>query len=246
MDLVQLVAQPTWREFLVELVSTQQMDPWDINLNELADAYLAKVRELQSLDLRVPANVILASAILLYFKAQALRLEDDAPYDALAEETPVLLQENIPDLVYRENRPRTRRVTLEELLTTLDKVLKEGPRKLMNAASPKALAIELPPESMEERMARVLSLAGDLRDSENVVLFSALVNKVMSEPRPQRVLAHDGGEPAAPEPAQAAPEAWTAAEAVVYCLLPVLHLSQEERVHAWQDETFGEIFLKLN
>lgn len=147
MDIVQLVAQPTWREFLVELVATQQMDPWDIDITSLADVYLSKVREMQALDLRVPANVILASAILLYFKAQALKLEDEEPYIPEVEETNLLMSQQIPELVYRPNRPRTRRVTLDELLHALDRVLKQGPRKLMNAAAPKALSIELPGNS---------------------------------------------------------------------------------------------------
>jgi len=253
MDLVQLVAQPTWREFLVELVSTQQMDPWDIDISKLADAYLLKVRELQSFDLRMPANVILASAILLYFKAQALKLEE-TDYDATVEETPLLLSADIPELVYRPNRPRTRRVTLNELLSALDRVIKQGPRKLMNAAAPRALSIELPAESLEERMQRVLHLAGELKDSENVVLFSSLVERALREPRAPRLttvqqtaVTTSGEEVAAGESPIVQPaQEWTRVDAMIYCLIPVLHLAQSEKMHAWQDETFGEIFLKLN
>lgn len=257
MDIVQLVAQPTWREFLVELVSTQQMDPWDVDVGTLADAYLSKVKELQALDLRVPANVILASAILLYFKASALRLEEEEEvYQQTLEETPLLLDQNIPDLVYRATRPRTRRVTLQELLTAMDKVLKEGPRRLMNAATPKALSIELPPESMEDRMRRVLNITNELKDSEGVVLFSNVVSRVLREPKPQRAIAmsevstenaESGGYTQQIQARNAgASNEWGKGEAFVYCLLPILHLSQEEKLFAWQDDTFGEIFIKLN
>ena len=35
------------------------------------------------------------------------------------------------------------------------------------------------------------------------------------------------------------------AEEFVLHLIPVLHLVQENRLHAWQDDVFGEIFLKI-
>ncbi len=221
MDLLSVVVRPTWREFLLDLVNTQQMDPWDIDLVAVADAYLQKVRELQSLDLRVPANVILASALLLRFKADALQLEEPEPEEFYEE--PALIAEDIPDLVLRSNRPRSRRLTLEELVAAVEQVMKEGPKRPIVAGVPKILNIELPKLSMEERMQHVYDLAHSLKDSEGVVLFSRLLQES----------SHNGG------------TGMPFSELVSYNLLPVLHLVQEQKMLAWQDALFGEIFIKL-
>ena len=37
----------------------------------------------------------------------------------------------------------------------------------------------------------------------------------------------------------------TRGEKVVYHLIPVLHLVQDEKLHAWQNEFFGEVFIKV-
>ncbi len=217
MDLLNIVVQPTWREFLVDLIQSHQMDPWDIDLADIADKYLIKVRELQSVDLRVPANVILASALLLHFKADALRVEDAfrTQEEEIVEETQQLLSEDVPPLVFRTNLPRARRVTLQELLTAVDEVMKKGERKPTIKASPMPLNIVLPKESMHERIAHIYHKAHTLKDAENILLFSALV------------------------------EGERTAHQLVLHLLPVLHLVQEQRMAIWQDELFGEIFIKM-
>jgi len=204
MDLLNVVVQPTWREFLVDLVQTNQMDPWDVDLAKVADAYLTKVRELQTMDLRIPANVILASALLLHFKAKSLSF--DYSDDAVAEEEVPLLQEDVPELFFRGNLPRRRKITLDELLNAVDKVMKQGKRKQMPTVIPEALNIELPKEDLHGRILR--------KDSENVLLFSALLQE-------------------------------KTADQITLTLIPILHLVQEQRMLAWQDELFGEIFLRV-
>ncbi len=215
MDLLTIVVQPTWREFMVDLIQTNQMDPWDIDISQVADIYLKRVRELQSLDLRVPANVILASALLLHFKADALSLEDE-PQEEAVEEIAPLLNEEIPPLVFRPNLPRQRRVTLEELLNAVDQVMKKGARPQQLKAAPMPLNIMLPKETLHERIIAIYQKALALKDAENILLFSALFEGTKKN-----------------------------AEEVVFTLVPVLHLVQEQRAIVWQDQLFGEIFIKL-
>lgn len=229
MDLLTVVVQPTWKEFLIDLVRSRQMDPWDIDLVAVADAYLLKIRELQALDLRVPANVILACALMLKFKSETLSFEEE-PEEAY-EETPALLQEDIPELVYRANRPRRRRVTLQELLDAVDEVMKQGPRPLLKTVGPKEISIELPQIDMNELMQAVYDKALQLKDTESVLLFSALLN---ADAVAQSSHA-DGHNKNFESPA----------EKTVFYLLPVLHLVQEQKLLAWQDAEFGEIFLKI-
>jgi segregation and condensation protein A len=215
MDILNMVVQPTWREFLVELISTHQMDPWDIDVTALADAYLAKVRELQALDLRMPANVILASALLLHFKAESLKLEqgfsDEQP--AVEDEAMPLVNEEVPDLVFRPNIPKSRRVTLDELMNAVEQVMGAGRIKPRSHAAPVELTVELPKEDMHEIIAGFYIKACSLKDSEGVLTYSSM----LARKHPDEVSRN---------------------------MLPLLHLVQEGRLMMWQDELFGEIFIK--
>lgn len=219
-DLVQMVKEPSWREVLMEAIDTQQMNPWEIDLTKIADAYIAQVRKMQEMDLRVPANVILASALLLHYKAAALRLE---PPELLPDDGGIiqLNDETIPELAYNPNQARARLVTLEELMDAVDEVLKEGRRPIVIAERPVALHVELPKENMSDLMEKVYARAQEMKDRENVLLFSSLVKSFNGH-----------GEPIA--------------DLVSRNLLPVLHLVQENKLRAWQDAVFGEIFLQVS
>ena len=125
-DLEQLVAQPTWREMLLDLVVSEKLDPWNIDLVDIASRYLERVRKLQKLDLRVPANLILAASILLRFKSDALRFEEEeqvVEQQTFIDEAQAPVE--IPMLSLRTRIPRKRKVTLNELMSALEEVFEE-------------------------------------------------------------------------------------------------------------------------
>ncbi len=230
-DLLTVVVQPTWKEILLDLVASKQMNPWDIDLVAVADAYLGRVRAMQAMDLRLPANVILACSLMLRFKSETLSFEEPVEEEYYEEATPALLQEDVPELVYRSTQPRKRKVTLQELLHAVEQVVKDGPLPSVRIAVPKELNIDLPKQDMNEVMASVYGHLHELKDENGIVLFSELM-KVVQQPTQsmgvgQQSLAQESFDP------------------VAWYLLPVLHLVQEQKVYAWQDEFFGEIFLKL-
>ncbi|MBI5177602.1 segregation/condensation protein A [Candidatus Micrarchaeota archaeon] len=284
MDLLTVVVKPTWKEFLIDLVSSNQMDPWDVDITAVADAYLVKVRQLQALDLRLPANVILACALLLRFKAESLSFEQEEPEEYYEE--PALIQEEVPELVFRANRPRRRRITLQELLAAVEQVMKQGERPQARLFAPKELNIELPKVDMNELMAEVHAKAHKLKDAEGVLLFSDLVRHGWNPASGGGLTLNDNGAngsnghngdgagngngalsqngngangraiPISPETAlqneiirinaaRFLSTYETYAEGVAYHLIPVLHLAQENKLHVWQDENFGEIFVKV-
>ncbi|MFH1106383.1 MAG: segregation/condensation protein A [Candidatus Micrarchaeota archaeon] len=218
LDLSEFVKEPSWREVLLEAIENERLDPWNVDIAKVADAYLQTVRKMQALDLRVPANVILASALLLQYKAQALRLEEPEP--AVEEQVRALYDEEIPALAYNTNNPRTRPVTLGELLEAVEEVLSQGPREIPRRERPAPLELELPKEEMHELMQRVYDRAHELKDRESMLLFSSLARSFNGH-----------GEPAA--------------SVVSHSLIPVLHLVQDQRMMAWQDALFGEIFIKV-
>ena len=212
MDLLEIVVQPTWREFLVDLVASERMDPWDLDIVQVADVYLSRVRQIKSLDLRLPANVILASAIMLHYKADALRLEEVVPEPEEYAEPKI--QEDLSELMLKQNRPRSRRVTLDELVRAVGDVMRTGRKGTMRVPITQIFNLGVPQKGMDVRMRELYEKAAQMKDSEDIVLFSSLIGE------------------------------WTP-EFVISCLLPVMHLVQEERMMAWQDDYFGEIFLKV-
>ncbi|MBU1197791.1 segregation/condensation protein A [Candidatus Micrarchaeota archaeon] len=219
MDILSLVHEPSWREIMLEAIQKEQMDPWDVDIAKVADAYMKQVRRMNEMDLRVPANVILASALLLHYKAQALKLEEEPEEEP--ETFMPLMEDEIPQLAYNPNRARARIVTLQEIMEAVEDVLKQGPRHLPRPERPMPMNVNLPKESMPDLMKKVYDRSKKLRDKENILLFSALVQSFNGHGTP-------------------------AAELVSHNLIPVLHLVQDDKMLAWQDALFGEIFLKVS
>ncbi len=74
LDLGEFVKNATWRELLAELVKSKQLDPWDIDIAEIVDNYIDIIKQMKILDLKIPANIVLAASILLHMKSDALSL----------------------------------------------------------------------------------------------------------------------------------------------------------------------------
>jgi chromatin segregation and condensation protein Rec8/ScpA/Scc1 (kleisin family) len=52
LNLQEFVKNATWRELLIELVDTSQLDPWDIDIIKVVDSYIAAIRKMQVMDLQ--------------------------------------------------------------------------------------------------------------------------------------------------------------------------------------------------
>ncbi|MFH1200081.1 MAG: segregation/condensation protein A [Candidatus Micrarchaeota archaeon] len=218
LDLGEFVKEPGWREVLLEAIESQQLDPWNIDIAKVADAYLLKVRSLVALDLHVPANVILASALLLQYKASALRLEEPEP--EVLDQVRALYEEDIPPLAFNPDLARSRPVTLAELLDAVEEVMKSPRREVPRREKPAALEFDLSKESMHELMQKVYDRAHEIKDGESMLLFSRLAKSFNGHGEPH-------------------------SQVVSHSLIPVLHLVQEQRMMAWQDALYGEIFIKV-
>lgn len=219
LKLEKIVAYPTWREMLLDLVASKKLDPWNIDIVEIASGYLEKMRKLELLDLRIPANLILAAAILIRFKSDALRFEEEAQ---VAEEETFVEEnaepETIPVLELKTRIPPKRMVTLDELLVAMEKVFDEQKKREEKAAKieiPSVINIQLPEMNIEQRMAEVYGLVLERKDSEGLATFSSLLSQ---ERTPLEMIA---------------------------TLLPVLHLVQDRKLSIFQEQFFGEIFIRV-
>jgi segregation and condensation protein A len=220
LDLIGMAGKPEWKEILVDVVKNQNLDPWDIDLSLISQKYLEQVKELKKLNLKVSANVVLASSILLRYKSDSWVLTQQENI------VPIM----IPDEIYSEPivpqlesvlRTTTRKVSLEELIAAMEDIMSKEKKKaerqnrLLDRIIPDSLLeMAANSEDFEKKLKESLEDIKKNIDEENLVLFSDLL------------------------------ENRTSAD-IINCLIPVLHLANDGKIAIWQEKAFGEIFIHL-
>ena len=117
-----------WQEVLTTLVAEEGMDPMSVDIIKLAEVFTRYMAQLQKFDFRVPARFILVAAILLRMKAELLL--DEEEQKALSQKEIIPLDiENVPMLLPPMTRMPTRKVTLSELVSALNKAFEFQERK---------------------------------------------------------------------------------------------------------------------
>lgn len=121
-----------WQDIIYDLINTEQLDPWDINITILTEKYLLKIQELEEADFFVSSKVLLAAALLLRIKSEILlnkyiKSIDEILFGKTEQKKQILerieLDEEIPELIPRSPIPRFKRVTLKELMDSLNKAI---------------------------------------------------------------------------------------------------------------------------
>jgi len=215
MDLVDLIDQPAWKSILIDLVTSEKMDPWDIDVTALAEKYLKKVNELEHNNLRVPANAILACAILVKTKSKYLKLssvEEEDEKEQITDEQKQLMLEELPDLMCNRSF-REGRISLDELVDSIEGIInRTTPRKGVSRIIPR-MELNFDTTSIEDKMGEVFDLIKTKVDSQGIVRFNDLCE--------------------------------TGVNSIVDTFLPVLFLMNGGKIIAYQEEFFGDIFVQL-
>jgi segregation and condensation protein A len=217
-DFVDLIDQPAWKTILISVVKREKMDPWNIDIKILAQKYLEKIRSLQSTDLRLPANAILASTILLKFKARALKLpsmdEEGNFRDLMTEEK--LLGGIMPELI-NPTLVREGKVTLDELVESIENILDKTKTKLQRMRDTKerpVFSLPIATLNIEGKMKELLELVNEHADHLGLARFSQLVEN-------------------------------RSANEIVDSFIALLFLINKRKLNAWQEDLFGEIMISL-
>jgi len=129
-----------WQEIIYDLINTEQLDPWDINIIFLTDKYLERIKEYEEESYFISSKVLLAAALLLRLKSEMLlnkyiKSIDDILFGKKEEkeEKPqerIELEDEIPELVPKSPIPRERKVTLNELVESLNKAITTENRRI--------------------------------------------------------------------------------------------------------------------
>jgi len=175
-DLITLIDVPEWKSILLDLVNSEKMDPWNIDIIELSEKYLQKINSIERTDLRIPANAILASAILLRAKSKLLKISSLEEEEKT--ETDKIIEEFIPEL--KDARTlREGKISLDELVGAIENIVEQTKKKKSKLREMPELKFQVPiiKENITEKMNKVLSRIKEKADSQGMLLFSALIEK---------------------------------------------------------------------
>lgn len=225
----------TWRSMIYELVKTEQMDPWDVDVSVLSKRYVQMLKKLKELDFRVSGKMVLAAAILLKLKSNLLVGEDMAELDRLmAPQDEESMSEGFYDeldsygkgeytdyspqpLTPRTPQPRKRKVSIYDLIISLQKALEVRDRRVVRRTP--RMTLEMPKRKIDmgKLIEDVYGRVTSLFKPNNRLTFSQLLPK----------------------------DATT--EAKVLTFMPLLHLAHAgyRKLDLLQQEHFGEIDIML-
>ncbi len=220
-----------WQAIIYDLINSEQLNPWDVDLVKLTNRYLEKIKELEEANFFVSSKVLLAASLLLRIKSEILLNQDLCDLDDILfgkseekkyEQERIELDDDIPDLIPRTPLPRFKRVTLPELMEALGKAMKTEHRRIKREILVKQqeryadLVIPKNTVNLKDKIDEMYSkLKGFFANSDKQVAFSELVKDFDKK------------------------------EDKIYSFVSLLHLDNQQKVWLEQEKHFEEIWVLL-
>ncbi len=222
-----------WKSLIYDIVKSEGMDPWNINISILSNKYIKRLKKYKDLDLKVSGKVLLAAALLLKIKSKRLVGEDLDDFDRLLSSTEEseqdfydeleqelrlgeekALAEQI-ELIPRTPQPRKRKVSIYDLVRALDKALEVKRRRMMNTLS--AIEPKIPEKGIDIN-AEITKIYQKILDYFSIekkqLTFTKLLDSDIKEHK-------------------------------ISIFIPLLHLTNQNRIDLKQEKHFGEIGITL-
>jgi len=219
----------TWQSIIYDLIKSEQLNPWDIDISLLTKKYIDRIKKMQESNLFISGKVLLASALLLRIKTHKLVTEEILNFDnklnppedfeeieELYDNAPFPAEK--PLLTIKTPMPRKRKVTLNDLMNALQKALEVSSRKALRRQLEAQVNVSIPEKKID-----ITSLIMDVykriseffkTEKKNKLTFTKLVNSPKKEDK-------------------------------ILTFIPLLHLYAEEKINIEQETHFGEIFIDL-
>ena len=223
-----------WKNIIYDLVESEQMDPWDINISLLAQKFIQIIRQAQEHDLKIPGKIVLAAAILLKIKATHLVENDISNLDRLINQTDEIPEDELfaeagqqlgnagslahPQLIPRNPQPRNRKVSVHDLVDALQRAMATKKRIL---AQQRPVAFPYQPH----RKIDILDVIRDVYHKINYYINKDKDTKVTYT----RLLPPKAGK-----------------QEKVNTFMPLLHLENEQKIEMEQQKHFDEIVITLS
>ena len=221
----------TWRSILQDLIKSNEIDPWDIDISRLTQKYIGMIKQLKEFDFKISGKALLAAAVLLKIKSSRLVGEDLDEFDRIIAGEPEddffdedilatrdISEEEIRSLIPRLPQPRKRKVTIHDLMGALEKALEVKQRRVLKNTP--EFNIEIPKKRPNVHLSIknvYLQIRRFFVMGNQDLTFSKLIPSESKEDK-------------------------------VFTFIPLLHLSNRRSIDLQQQKPFGEmeIYLKSN
>jgi segregation and condensation protein A len=241
-DDIQAIRDADWERVLERF--TEDMDPWAIDIVELADRYKSYIERLERFDLEVPGRIIVVGAVLLRMKAEILReayedgdtaeVDREEPLDELEHEMEEIIDEEADELEPVEDdqlripeavpeppvkKKAQRKVTLDELKDALEKAVEiEEEREERQEERKEAddYGIEVEEDDISNRLNQLYSSLRDRISSsdDTAVTFSELVEEQRKQEKIDK-------------------------------FVHIMHLETDQKVQCMQEEWLGDLKIEV-
>ncbi len=220
----------SWQAIIYDLVKTEQLDPWNIDIGFLADRYVVIIEQLEEADFFVSSKVLLACSLLLRLKSEILLnkhiqslseilygKQEDKKYELERIE---IDEDELPILVPRTPMPRYRKVTLQELMNALNKAVETENRRIKKEIKQKRAEkslLDVMPKTTVPLKTRIKGIFARIKE---YLSGKEKIKMMFSELAPSR-------------------------EEKISCFLPILHLTNDEKIFLHQPNHFEDIHMML-
>jgi|SRR3989344_3171695 len=220
----------TWQSMIYDLIKSEQMNPWDIDISLLTKKYLETIQKLKESNFFISGKVLLAASILLRVKSDKLVNEEIFNFDnklyqredefseiesTVFSDAPGPIRDiELPRLTIRTPMPRKRRITINDLMDALQKALEVNQRRVVRQMQIDNADVQIP-----ERKIDISKLIKELYDriinffrsnEKEDLTFNKLV---LSDKKEDKILT----------------------------FIPLLHLDNQEKIIMEQDKPFADI-----
>lgn len=226
---------PSWQGIIYNLINSEQLDPWNIDLSKLCNSYFEKIKELEEEDFFISSKILLAASLLLRIKSEFLLNKhikeiDDVLFQRTEEKKYTLerieFDEELPVLLPKTPIPRFKKVTLQDLISALDKAMKVESRKINKEIQKKQAErlsyVDIP------KIKRV-NIGDRIR-----IFYAQLLTKFKNKEKKGELIKLHYSEITG-----------TDKEQRISSFLPLLHLSNRSKIWLEQEKHFDEIEIYL-
>jgi len=170
---------------LTDVLQLDKVDPWQVNVGKLVGGFLNEMKRIGDIDFRISGNALYSASVIFMKKTRELVEYGILPPEVDEEEE----QLAIP-LIRPPFRLTNRRVTLQELLIAMDRVLSKGVRQRARPArrryqadtSPLQFELNTSRAYVEESLAEVYGDLCMIMEIGGIVKFTdMLMNRTRRE-----------------------------------------------------------------
>lgn len=208
-------------EILVNLAKNGEIDPWDIDIVSVTDKFLARIEDIEMMDLRISGRTLLYASILLRMKSNWVDMDKPEEDEIFDDGMDFFEVDDYPVPKLPVRRIATRPVTLQELIAELKKAERvehrKKEKKLLRKLEERVAVTtdEILGIAHEEdilgRVARLNHVLNSIFEEHEFVVFSELIGEERSEN--------------------------------IMTYVSLLFLATEKKIWLQQDELFGELFI---